>query len=104
MAAKLKSTSHIRVDNRYNNSDGDKKELFPFPNRDIDPAKKGPEYDKKWAEAIYAMFLNNRASWGVKEINNFAVERAYSLGLQSTDKYKKFLPLEKILLPILISL
>ncbi len=91
MAAKLKSTSHIKVDSRYTSSSGEQKVLFPFPNRDINPASKGPEYDKKWAEAIYSMFLNGRMAWGVQNSNLFAEERSYSTGTQSTDKLKKFL-------------
>jgi hypothetical protein len=90
MAKKYKSTPSIRVDNRYK-QDEESKELFPFPNRDMNPAAKDALYHKKWAEAIYSIYLSSKASWGVLEHNRFARQRAYSLGEQSTEKYKKFL-------------
>lgn len=93
MAQKLKSTSSIRVDNRYNQSDDQRrdKELFPFPNRDISSDKKDALYHKKWAEAIYSIFISSKSSWGISEHNHFATQRSYARGQQSTDKYKKFL-------------
>lgn len=87
---KYKSTPSIRVDNKYRQSD-ESKELFPFPDRDINPAEKDAIYHKRWAEAIYSIFLSSKASWGLTEHNHFARQRAYALGEQSTDKYKKFL-------------
>lgn len=90
MARNYKSTSSIRVDNRYKQSD-ESKELFPFPNRDMNPASKGDLYHKKWAEAIYSIYLSSRASWGILEHNRFNRQRAYALGRQDTNKYKKFL-------------
>ena len=88
---KYKSTSSIRVDNRYSTSDSDSKELFPFPNRDRNPKSKDAEYHKKWAEAIYSIFISSRASWGIREHDSFTKQRSYSIGRQSTDKYKSFL-------------
>ena len=91
MAKKYKSTGSIRVLNNYNSSDQNNEDLYPFPNRDINPAKKDAMYHKKWAEAIYAIFISSRASWGIGEHDSFIKQRAYAIGRQSTDKYKSFL-------------
>ena len=90
--SKLKSTAYIKVDNSYNTSDSsESKKLFPFPNRDINPKLKDAAYNKKWSEAIYSIFISNRASWGIGEHNSFVKQRTYALGQQSTDRYKSFL-------------
>lgn len=64
---------------------------FDFPSRDIDPKLKDSVYDRKNNEAIYSMYLRNQCSWGINESNNFATNRAYSRGQQSTDQYKEWL-------------
>ncbi|KKM05752.1 hypothetical protein LCGC14_1750910 [marine sediment metagenome] len=89
--SKLKSTAYIKVDNRYSTTDSETKKLFPFPNRDINPKLKDAAYNKKWSEAIYSIFISNRASWGIGEHNSFVKQRTYALGQQSTDRYKSFL-------------
>lgn len=91
MKAKYKSTSHIRVDNRYNQSDNDSTETWPFPNRDQNPAGKDAAYHRKFSEAIYSIFLSSRSAWDLGESSNFAKQRSYAEGKQSTDRYKNFL-------------
>jgi len=90
MARNYKSTPSIRVDNRYNQTD-QSKEFFPFPNRDMGSSKKDAVYHKRWAEAIYSIYLSSRSAWGLSDHNQMAIARSYALGEQDVDKYKKFL-------------
>jgi hypothetical protein len=90
MARQLKSTSSIKVDKKYAKSD-ESRELFPFPNRDISSMEKDDLYHKKWAEAIYSIFLSSEASWGITEHGEYERQRLYALGKQSVEKYKKYL-------------
>jgi len=91
MAKKYKTTSFVKVENRYNTSDNENKDLFPFPNRDINPEKKDAVYDKKFAEAIYSIFISDRAAWGIGDFDAIQKNRAYATGNQSTERYKKHL-------------
>jgi len=67
-------------------------ELFPFPNRDMNPLyKDNPKYHRKWSEAIYSIYISGRSAWGVGDLDTMTINRSYSRGRQGTDKYKKFL-------------
>jgi len=93
MANKPKSTPFIRADNRYNkNSDSNQdKELFPFPNRDMNPDNKGKAYHRKWAEAIYSIYISGDAAWSVNMHSQWERQRSYSRGEQDVEQYKKYL-------------
>jgi len=65
--------------------------MHDFPSRDIDPSQKGDKYCKLNAEAIYALYCNNQAAWGVASVSRVNDNRLYSRGEQSNDQYKSFL-------------
>lgn len=75
----------IPIINKYKDDD------FAFPRQNINPTKKGLEYHRKGAEAIYSLFCRNKTAWGVDGYNRFEELRLYSLGKQSTDRYKTWL-------------
>ena len=57
----------------------------------MNSANKDAVYHKRWAEAIYSIYLSSKAAWGVSEHSQMAISRSYALGEQDVDKYKKFL-------------
>ena len=67
-------------------------ETYPFPNKDIDPKKKlEPDYCKRNAEAIYALYLSNGTAWGYGSGDYFTRMRQYSDGMQDTSQYQSFI-------------
>ena len=65
-----------------------------FPSRDIDPDKKDEQYHKQWAEAIYALWLQNKTAWGYDFVNissYFRDLRLLASGNQDPSQYKSFL-------------
>ena len=65
-----------------------------FPSRDIDPDLKDEQYHKQWAEAIYAMWLQNKTAWGYDFVNMnsyFKDLRLLASGNQDPSQYKSFL-------------
>lgn len=67
------------------------KDGYSFPARDIDPAKKGNDYCRQNAEAIYSLYLNDKTAWGYGRFSHFDTLRRYSAGRQDVDQYKTFL-------------
>ena len=69
-----------------------KSEDFPFPSTEIKPEEKHkPEYCKSCAEAIYSRHIKGRTGVTYSYTSLFGDLRAYGLGLQSEDKYKRWL-------------
>ena len=65
-----------------------------FPSRDIDPSLKDEQYHKMWAEAIYALWLQNKTAWGYDFSNitsYFRDLRLLASGNQDPNQYKSFL-------------
>lgn len=75
----------IQVPEKYKSGE------YAFPRTDINPDKKDGEYCKNWATAIFALYARNRTAWGANAYDKFQELRDYSNGLQSTDRYKKWL-------------
>lgn len=61
------------------------------PKQSIDPLKKQAEYHRQNSQFIYSLFTRNRCAWGNASYSRFDELRSYSMGEQSTDRYKKWL-------------
>lgn len=61
---------------------------FFFPNDDIDPEQKNMEWCRQYAEAIYSVYMRDRAAITTSERAMMAVHRLYGAGKQPVDKYK----------------
>lgn len=70
---------------------------YPYPNADIDPAKKGLEYCVGYAKAAFYDFSYTYPK-GCLYNNNGDYEkfRMYALGKQSISQYKKFLGIDEV--------
>ena len=68
-----------------------KSSQYQFPERRIDPAKKGAEYCRKNAEAIYALYLRSKTAFPRNSQDAFNELRLYANGQQSQDQYKSWL-------------
>jgi len=68
-----------------------KSSQYQFPDRRIDPRKKGKEYCRKNAEAIYALYLRGKTAFPQDSQNTFNELRLYANGQQSRDQYKSWL-------------
>lgn len=64
---------------------------YGFPNRSIDPKKKGKDYCRQWSEGVYSLFLRGKTAWGFSMYDKFQQDRDYSNGLQDIEQYKTWL-------------
>lgn len=65
------------------------KNVFPFPQDDIDPKLKlNPEWLLEAAKAVYGKFLNDQTGFLYSEQEKFDRQRRYGQGRQDIDKYK----------------
>jgi len=64
---------------------------FFFPSDDIDPEKKDMDWCKQYAEAIYSVYMRDRAAITTSDRAIMAVHRLYGAGKQPVDKYKPML-------------
>lgn len=64
--------------------------MTTFPADDIDPQKKGQDYCKKWAEAIYDNWLHVvPKTMFAHAADKYERIKSYALGYQNTSKYRK---------------
>ena len=87
MAQIAKTPAHpfIKIDDKYRGRN------TTFPDRSIDPALKDAEYCRRYAEAIYSMFIGDRTSWGVSAFSHMNLMRLYAIGQQPVDQYQRIL-------------
>lgn len=62
-----------------------------FPDRDIDPKKKGESYHLQWTRTIYEKYKSNRTAWGPNIRTYWDILRSYSEGRQDPNIYKSWL-------------
>lgn len=62
-----------------------------FPPDDIDPEKKDMDWCRQYAEAIYSVYMRDRAAITTSDRAIMAVHRLYGAGKQPVDKYKPML-------------
>lgn len=74
-----------------NSSSSYQKGAYPFPKDDIDPKKKDAGWGKKFCEAIYAAWLNDRCGIPFSSVEEMFELRRYGAGNQDIGKYQKIL-------------
>ncbi len=87
MAKRIKAPSHpfVKIDAKYRGINAG------FPGREIDPALKGADYCRRWAEGIYTTFVNDKTSWGVSAFEHMNLMRLYAQGDQPVELYQRMM-------------
>ena len=71
-----------------------KRGAFSFPSDDIDPKKKDAEWGRKYCEAMYASWVNDRTAIPYSRLQELHTLRRYGAGDQDIKKYQKILASE----------